>query len=358
MLVVVLLFFFLSVSSAELGARQSVPSTYPPGMSPDYIPSYNAMYTYIIQNVNYMTALIPAARVRASSNVCLELYNRGYIDFFAIDEFKLIVKQSCESTYALLQATNQILLIPPTSTGFASRVGQATVTNLNNMLTTTLLQYNIDQANSDGIHHIKVEYVVLSVLSIFRENAALARQAYEDVYPANKDLVKVTSAIDQATFNWISAILARYALLVAGTTTIAEVTTTTTDTTTKTTTEVTTTTTDTTTETTTEMLTTTTADVTTAPSPSNPVELSIAPMSGSGWGGTDVTITGFNFLGATQVMFGNNPAPSFVVASDAIIHAVSPPGQGIVVVRVIKSTKRSMEERDVVLFTYGELGTE
>lgn len=198
---------------SQMRMLQSVPSTYPPGMSPDYIPDYNGMYTYIIENVNYMKA---GTNVRSASNTCLELYNRGYIDFFKSDDFKALVKDACESTYANLQATNQINLIPPTSSGFSSRVGQATATNINNMMTNYLLQYNIDQANSDGIAYNKVVYVMLNVLSLFKEDVAVARTAYEDVYSSNKDQVNGTDAINSAAvIRWIESIKARYAQLKA-----------------------------------------------------------------------------------------------------------------------------------------------
>jgi YVTN family beta-propeller protein len=66
-----------------------------------------------------------------------------------------------------------------------------------------------------------------------------------------------------------------------------------------------------------------------------PLITSINPSSGPESGGTAVTITGANFTGTTQVLFGGIPATSFVVNSDSSITAISPPGTGIVDVRVI-----------------------
>lgn len=223
-------------------------------MLSDYISAYNDMYTYIIENVNYMKA---GTNVRSASNTCLELFNRGYIDFFAFAPFKDFVKQGCESTYANLQATGQINLVPPTSTGFSTRVGQAVATRIDNFMKNYLLQYNIDQANSDGIAYNKVVFVMLSTYAIFQENVGVARQAYEDVYPSFKDLINGSDAINSGpVMQWIAAILLKYQELTSTTTTTTTSTTTTPPPTS-------TTTTDTTTSTATATLTTTSATTTT-----------------------------------------------------------------------------------------------
>jgi hypothetical protein len=70
------------------------------------------------------------------------------------------------------------------------------------------------------------------------------------------------------------------------------------------------------------------APVTQIPPPGlwqGPFIASITPNSGPAAGGTSVVITGRNFAGATAVMFGANPATSFIVNSDTEIVAVSPP---------------------------------
>jgi hypothetical protein len=60
----------------------------------------------------------------------------------------------------------------------------------------------------------------------------------------------------------------------------------------------------------------------------------ISPSSGTG--GTQVTITGGDFTGASAVMFGSAPASSFTVLSDSEIVATAPPQNGGTVdVRVI-----------------------
>jgi hypothetical protein len=51
----------------------------------------------------------------------------------------------------------------------------------------------------------------------------------------------------------------------------------------------------------------------------------VSPTSGGTVGGTAVTITGSQFLGATNVSFGNVPATSFTIYSDAAIVAIAPP---------------------------------
>jgi hypothetical protein len=55
---------------------------------------------------------------------------------------------------------------------------------------------------------------------------------------------------------------------------------------------------------------------------------------GNTTGGTNVVISGTNFLGATAVNFGSNPASSFKVVSFSEIIATSPPGLGTVNVTV------------------------
>ena len=61
----------------------------------------------------------------------------------------------------------------------------------------------------------------------------------------------------------------------------------------------------------------------------------VQPSSGSTAGGTQVTISGANLLGATQVYFGANPATGFQVQSAGAITATVPPGSpGFVDVQV------------------------
>jgi hypothetical protein len=69
-----------------------------------------------------------------------------------------------------------------------------------------------------------------------------------------------------------------------------------------------------------------------APTPSI---TSMTPTSGSTSGGTTVTITGTNFTGATNVLFGTVSASSFTVLSPTQISAVSPAhGQGSIYITV------------------------
>jgi hypothetical protein len=57
-----------------------------------------------------------------------------------------------------------------------------------------------------------------------------------------------------------------------------------------------------------------------------PVVQKVAPKSGPAAGGTEVTIKGSGFQGATAVTFGAVSATSFAVASDRVITAVAPAG--------------------------------
>ncbi len=72
----------------------------------------------------------------------------------------------------------------------------------------------------------------------------------------------------------------------------------------------------------------------------HPVISSVAPSTVST--GTSVTISGADFTGATEVLFGSTPATSFTVNSDSSITAVAPAGlSGTVDVRVIGPTGES-----------------
>jgi hypothetical protein len=76
------------------------------------------------------------------------------------------------------------------------------------------------------------------------------------------------------------------------------------------------------------------AALATIPVETAPTVTGVSPGSGSPSGGTAVTITGTNLLGASAVTFGPNAASSFTVNSATSISAVSPPGSGTVDVRV------------------------
>jgi IPT/TIG domain/FG-GAP repeat len=65
-----------------------------------------------------------------------------------------------------------------------------------------------------------------------------------------------------------------------------------------------------------------------------PAVTSVKPAKGPEAGGTEVTIAGQHFTGATRVMFGEAEAASFNVISSQEITAVSPPGTGDVDVTV------------------------
>ena len=66
-----------------------------------------------------------------------------------------------------------------------------------------------------------------------------------------------------------------------------------------------------------------------------PTVTAVAPTSGPTTGGTEVTVTGTDFAGATSVTFGGTEGTDLEVASDTSLTVVSPPhGTGVVNVRV------------------------
>jgi hypothetical protein len=80
---------------------------------------------------------------------------------------------------------------------------------------------------------------------------------------------------------------------------------------------------------------------------------SVYPKRGPASGGTQVTIDGEDFAGATAVVFGSTPAPSFTVDSSREITATTPPGSdGVVHVTVVNSVGTS-NTNFFDEFTYG-----
>jgi len=69
-----------------------------------------------------------------------------------------------------------------------------------------------------------------------------------------------------------------------------------------------------------------------------PVVTAVSPTSGPEVGGTLVTITGTDFLGATAVSFGSTAAASFTVVSDTTITATAPAASAIGTVDVTVTT--------------------
>ena len=83
-----------------------------------------------------------------------------------------------------------------------------------------------------------------------------------------------------------------------------------------------------------------------------PTVTSVAPNSGPAAGGTNVTITGTGFTGATAVDFGANAATGVVVNSATSITATSPAGTGTVDVTVTTPSGTSAANPPGDQFTY------
>jgi len=82
-----------------------------------------------------------------------------------------------------------------------------------------------------------------------------------------------------------------------------------------------------------------------------PTVSGISPPMGPAVGGTNVTITGSGFTGATSVSFGPTAASSFTVNSDTQITATSPAGSGTVDV-IITTPNGTSATGSVDQFTY------
>lgn len=87
--------------------------------------------------------------------------------------------------------------------------------------------------------------------------------------------------------------------------------------------------------------------------PLTPAIVKLSPSIGPIGGGTNVTITGSQFTGATAVVFGSKAASSFTVNSDTQVTAVSPPGSaGTVPVTVTTSAGGASESVAAGQFIY------
>ena len=69
-----------------------------------------------------------------------------------------------------------------------------------------------------------------------------------------------------------------------------------------------------------------------------PSVTSVSPNTGAPAGGTIITVTGTNFLGANAVHFGANAATTFTVDSNTQITVTDPAGLGTVDVTVTASS--------------------
>jgi hypothetical protein len=83
-----------------------------------------------------------------------------------------------------------------------------------------------------------------------------------------------------------------------------------------------------------------------------PTVTSVEPKTGPAAGGTEVTITGTKFTGATAVRFGSTNATSFTINSESSITATSPAGTGTKDVTVTTPGGTSPTS-EVDRFTYG-----
>lgn len=332
------IFLLVPLALSLQHVRQSSQAIPPADMASDYIPDYNAMFTYISENISFRTTL------KAINDYCTELYNRGYIDFFAFNDFQLIVKNALETVYTNVKNNNMMNTAAPTSANFRTMMGNEVQIGLNTFLDTMLQQSRVDTAVNDGISVSKVTYVLLSSATLFREDVDRARQAYDNVYSAYVSRVKGTEPIKSLSIQeWIAAINQEYQNLGATTSTtttaaVDTITSTTTDTTTSTTdtittadtttssttTDTTTSRTDTTTSTTTTPSSTSTTTTSSSSSPSPVSILQILPSSAPI--GFQVTIYGSSFSSTTSIMFGSTPASHYQIKSDTEILVTVPDG--------------------------------
>lgn len=177
-------------------------------LTQEQIPDYNAMISYLTENLGF------TSRFSNIKNYCDKLVSGGYIDYFKSDEFKVLVRDSAISVNENFKATGQITTTGVATDQFANEVLKVTKANMEQMMNTYLLSYNVAEAVGYGISKEKIGYVMLNVLSLFKEDTKIARTAYEDAFSSNKDQVKNTETINSAAMiRWIESIKTRYAQL-------------------------------------------------------------------------------------------------------------------------------------------------
>lgn len=195
-----------------LSMMRNLQSLYPAGLPSEYQTDYNGMVSYLSEAGRFDFILSS----RTASAYATALYDKGFIYFYKSDEFKSMVSEAVKYTYESFKANNQLSTNSVSSATFINAVGDNTKLRVDQMMTGYLKQYNIDQAQRDGISYNKVVYVMLNVLSLFKEDANTARAAYEDYYSLNKDQVVNTETINSAAvIRWIESIKTRYAQLKA-----------------------------------------------------------------------------------------------------------------------------------------------
>lgn len=190
-----------------LSMMRNLQALYPSGMNPDYQTDFNGMVSYLSEGGRFPFIISS----KTASSYSTALYKSDYIDFFKSDDFKQMVADAVLYTYDNFKLNNQLAIYPVSSTTFVQAVSANTKTRIDHMMTEYLKSYNIDQAQKDGIVYNKLVYVMLNILSLFKEDANTARTAYEDYYSLNKDQVVNTDTINSAAVvRWIESIKTRY----------------------------------------------------------------------------------------------------------------------------------------------------
>jgi len=193
-----------------LSMMRNLQALYPVGMPSQYQADFNGMVSYLSEAGRFNFIISG----RTASAYATALYDKGFIEFYKSDEFKKLVSEAVTYTYDNFKLNNLLSANPVSSTNFVKHVADNTKLRVDQMMTEYLKQYNIDQAQRDGISYNKLVYVMLNVLDIFKEDAKTARTAYEDYYSLNKDQVVNTDAINSAAIiRWIESIRTRYAQL-------------------------------------------------------------------------------------------------------------------------------------------------
>ncbi len=131
--------------------------------------------------------------------------------YFRSDEFKQIVVESANYVYESKKTLGQAATVAILETeAYLNDVAAEVSKRIDTMMNTLLGTFNVKQAAKDGIAYERIVYVMLNILSLFKEDVVVAREAYQNYYSSNKDQLTGSAFNSEAVVRWIESIKKRY----------------------------------------------------------------------------------------------------------------------------------------------------
>jgi len=144
-------------------------------------------------------------------SVTKNLAAKQFTLYFRSDEFKQIVVDSANYVYTSKLTLGQATTVAALETAdYLAAIATEVQKRIDNMMNTLLGTYNVKQAAKDGVAYERITYVMLNILSLFKEDVKVAREAYENYYSSNKDQLTGSAFNSEAVIRWIESIKKRY----------------------------------------------------------------------------------------------------------------------------------------------------